>query len=211
VETQSVTAPNATARIEKVQISAPLNVGIQNDSVQNAVTPNAMDVPAVRSYRDAMASMAPRFVVHYAATRTSMVPNATAQNEKVQISVPRTVEIQNDSAQNAVTLNATDVPVVRSYRDAMDEMVAHYAVTHFALELHFVAAALRYVVVFRPLEMVHFFAVAVQTLASVIHSAQVAPVQFVHDRASVSRPSLSLCLDRYAPDDLHRCLALPVS
>jgi len=48
---------------------------------------------------------------------------------------------------------------VHSYPDAMASMarfVAHYAATHFVAELRFAAAALR------PLEVVQFFAVAVQ-------------------------------------------------
>jgi hypothetical protein len=140
-------------------------------------------------------------------------------NVGIQNDLALSVEIQNDSALSVVTQNAMDVPMVRSYQDAMASrlarFVAHYAAIHFAMELHFVAvdrfsvAALRSVVGLLPLEVVHFFAVAVQTLASAIHSlAQVAPVQFVHDRASVSRPNLNLCLDRCVSDDLHRRLAL---
>jgi hypothetical protein len=117
-------------------------VVIQNGSAQNAVIPTAL---GVRSYRGEMASMA----AHCAATRISMVPNAVALTELVQIWAPRNVEIQNDLARNAVT--------------------------QCAPALHFVAGL-------RLVQVVHFFAVAIQTLGLVIHSAaQVAPARFAHD------------------------------
>lgn len=115
---------------------------IQNGSAQNAAIPTAM---GVRSYRGEMASMAP----HCAATPISMVPNAVALTELVQIWAPRSVEIRNDSARNAVT--------------------------HFAQALHFVAGL-------RLAQVVHFFAVAIQSLGLVIHSAaRVARARFAHD------------------------------
>ena len=115
---------------------------IQNGSAQNAAIPTAM---GARSYQGEMASMVP----HCAATRISMVPNAVALTELVQIWAPRNVGIQNDLARNAVT--------------------------QFAPALHCVAGL-------RLAQVVHFFAVAIQTLGLVIHSAaQVAPDRFAHD------------------------------
>jgi hypothetical protein len=215
VETQSVTVQNVTVQSvtvqnAMVQIWAPLNVGIQNGSVQNAVTPNAMDVPVVRSYPGATASMVAHFVVHFAATRTAMVPNARAPNVMVQISAILNVGLQSDSAQSAVTPNAMDVPVVRNYRAATDALAVHYAVTHFAMGFRFVGTALRYAVELLPPGVVHFFAVAVQTLGEVIRLAQVVPVQFVHDCALASHPNPSLYLDQCVSDDLHPRLARTV-
>jgi len=83
VTARIVMARIVTARIVMVQISAPPNVVIQNGSAQNAVIPTAMDVPVVRSYLGATASTVP----HFAATQISMVPNAVALSELVQIAV----------------------------------------------------------------------------------------------------------------------------
>jgi hypothetical protein len=117
-------------------------VVIQNGSAQNAVIPTAM---GVRSYQGEMASM----VAHCAATRISMVPNAVALTELVQIWAPRNVGIQNELARNEVT--------------------------QCAPALHFVAGL-------RLVQVVHFFAVAIQSLGLVIHSGgQVAPARFAHD------------------------------
>ena len=115
-------------------------MAIQNGSAQNAAIPTAM---VARSYQGEMASM----VLHCAATPISMVPNAVALTELVQIWAPRNVGIQNDLARSAVT--------------------------QFAPALHFVAGL-------RLAQVVHFSAVATQTL--VIHpAAQVARARFAHD------------------------------
>ena len=124
--------------------------------------------------------------------------------------------IQNGWALNAAILTAMGV---RSYQGEMALMVpnavaltelvliwgprnagaqndlARNAVTQSAPALHFVAGL-------RLARVVHFFAVAVQALGLVIHSAaQVAPARFAHD-AVVSRSRRNLYLDRRVTDDL---------
>ena len=124
--------------------------------------------------------------------------------------------IQNGWALNAAILTAMGV---RSYQGEMALMVpnavaltelvqiweprnvgtqndlARNAVIQSAPALHFVAG-------FRLARVVHFFAVAIQKLGLVIHSAaQVAPAQFAHD-AQVSRSPRSLYWDRRVTDDL---------
>jgi len=154
VTARIVMARIVTARIVMVQISAPPNVVIQNGSAQNAVIPTAMDVPVVRSYLGATASTVP----HFAATQISMVPNAVALSELVQIAAPRNVGIRTGLVQ--------------------------IAVTPFSPEPHFVVAALRCAVEPPLVRVAHFFAFVVQRLVPVIRSAaQVAPARFAHGHA----------------------------
>ena len=114
--------------------------------------------------------------------------------------------IQNGSAQNAAIPTAMDA---RSYQGEMASMVPHCAATLISkvpnvarTELVQIwapqnvgtqndlarnavtqsAPALRFVAELRLAQVVHFFAVAIQTLGLVIHSAaQVAPARFAHD------------------------------
>jgi len=135
--------------------------------------------------------------------------------------------IQNDSAQNAAIPTAMGA---RSYPGEMASMVPHCAATRISMVPNAVALtelvliwgprnvgtqndlarnavtqsapALHFVAGLRLARVVHFFAVAVQALGLVIHSAaQVAPARFAHD-AVVSRSRRNLYLDRRVTDDL---------
>ena len=75
---------------------------------------------------------------------------------------------------NAVALTEL-VPIWAPRNAEIQNDLARNAVTQFAPALHFVAGR-------RLAQVVHFFAVAIQTLGLVFHSAaQVAPARFAHD------------------------------
>ena len=118
-----------------------------------------------------------------------VIQNGSAQNAAIQTAmgarsyqgemasmVPHCAATRISMVPNAVALTEL-VPIWAPRNAEIQNDLARNAVTQFAPALHFVAEL-------RLVQVVHFFAVVIQTLGLVIHSAaQVAPAPFAHDHA----------------------------
>jgi len=116
-----------------------------------------------------------------------VIQNGSAQNAAIQTAmgarsyqgemasmVPHCAATRISMVPNAVALTEL-VPIWAPRNAEIQNDLARNAVTQFAPALHFVAGR-------RLAQVVHFFAVAIQTLGLVIHSAaQAAPARFAHD------------------------------
>ena len=115
-------------------------------------------------------------VIQNGSAQNAAIPTARGarsyQGEMASM-VPHCAATRISMVPNAVALTEL-VPLWASRNAEFQNDLARNAVTQFAPVLHFVAG--------RRLELVvHFFAVAIQTLGLVFHSAaQVAPARFAH-------------------------------
>ena len=116
-------------------------------------------------------------VIQNGSAQNVVIPTAMAarsyQGERVSMA-PHCAATRISMVPNAVALTEL-VPIWASRNVGIQNDLARNAVTQFAPALHFVAGR-------RLAQVVHFFAVAIQTLGLVFHSAaQVAPARFAHD------------------------------
>ena len=116
-------------------------------------------------------------VIQNGSAQNAAIPTETGahsyQGEMASM-VPHCAATLISRVQNAVAQTEL-VPIWAPRNVGIQNDLARNAVTQFAPAVHFVAGL-------RLAQVVHFFAVAIQTLGLVIHSAaQAAPARFAHD------------------------------